>query len=259
MQSIVTGPFVLFKQLASAIDLSGTFTVFIVDFAEDFTFLVWLSSPFFKTVVDHLFHPLRIFSAIWFLVVDFTLRFVELFGYEWFIKSTDFVGLKNLLSAASSCKIIFVSEGRFVDLSIVRVGMSIVWVGMGVKRHSVAFRFGIAELFRRLIEWWASVKDGSTLFFDASLTEVDMDGFGVCPEGIVLKKRLVFSFPPCVGWKSMLRTESGSAVWIFEEVVFSSWVIFRVVNLNSLARQMRIAKLIDWALIEIFCSEFGFG
>jgi hypothetical protein len=40
VQSIVTGPFVLFKQLASAIDLSGTFTVFIVDFAEDFTFLV---------------------------------------------------------------------------------------------------------------------------------------------------------------------------------------------------------------------------
>ncbi len=43
----------------------------------------------------------------------------------------------------------------------------------------------------------------------------------------------------------MLRTESDSAVSIFEEVVFSSRVIFRVVNLNSFARQMRIAKLID--------------
>ncbi len=75
------------------------------------------------------------------------------------MKSTDFVGLKKLLSTTSSCKMIFVSVRRFVDLSrvrvgmsIVRVGMSFVWVGMGVKRHSLTFAFGIAELFRCLIE-----------------------------------------------------------------------------------------------------------
>jgi hypothetical protein len=57
----------------------------------------------------------------------------------------------------------------------------------------------------------------------------------------------------------MLRTQIVSVVSIFEEVVFSSRVNFRVVNLNVLAKKMRITKLIGRALVEIFDSEFGFG
>ena len=252
MQHILTRPFVLLKKLASAIDLSWSFAVFVIHLTENFSFLAGLLSPFFKTVVDHFFHQFRIFTTILFLVVYFTLRFICLFRYRWFVHTANLVWLKILLGAASSWKIVFVSDKRFV-------GLSIVWIIVGVKRHSVTFTFGIAEFFRCLIEWWGSVKKRGALIFYTSLTEINMDGFWVCPEGIILKKRLLFGFSPCVWRKSMMRTESVSVVSIFEEVVFSSRVIFWVVNLNSLAKKMRITKLIDRAFVQIFCSEFGFG
>ncbi len=232
--------------------MSWSFSVFFVHFTEDFSFLIGLLPPFFKTVVDHLFHPLWIFTTILLLFVYFTLRFIDLFWYRWFIHTTNLVWLKILLGATSSWKIVFVSDKRFVYLSIVRICM-------GVKRHSVAFTFGIAEFFRCLIKWWGSVKKGSALIFGTSLTEINMDCFGVHPECIILKKRLLFGFSPCVWRKSMLRAQSVSVASIFEEVVFSSGVIFWVVNWNVLAKKMRIAKLIDRAFVEIFGSEFGFG
>lgn len=57
----------------------------------------------------------------------------------------------------------------------------------------------------------------------------------------------------------MLRTQIVSVVSIFEEVVFSSRVNLRVVNLNGWTKKMRITKLIGRAFVEIFDSEFGFG
>ena len=56
----------------------------------------------------------------------------------------------------------------------------------------------------------------------------------------------------------MLGTEFINGIRVFEKIVFSSGVIFGAKNLNCLARDVRISKLIDRTLIKILSTEFSF-
>ncbi len=210
LKHILTGPFILFQKFASAIDLSWSFPIFVVHFAENFHFFVWFLSPFLKAIIDHLLHPLWGLIISWFFIIFFALRFVNFFWYWGFIQLTDFVALKILSGPASFwAKLVFGFHKKLICLCVVLITMR-------MNRHSLAFSFWAAQLFRSMIERWSSVKKRSALILNPSLAEINMNSFWVSPETIGLKKAFFFCFSQSAWRKIILRADGISNIRILE-------------------------------------------